>query len=153
MQNINYQETIVIPALQKKLQEMTNANLVLEISLMVEQTKNKDLQQYYSSKLNNTTLEDELKAKEQRIATLKNEYKTLADERDNIKTQLSRETSLKESILTEYNILKSKIQSLDSQIATLNSENSNLKSEVQSLQKKPRKKQEPLVEVLDGETY
>lgn len=146
MQNINYQETIVIPALQKKIQELLNSNLVLDISLMIEQTKNKDLQNYYSSKLNNNNLEEELKSKEQRITSLKGDYKIASDERDALKSQLSRETSLKESILNEYNNLKAKFD-------IIQNENQNLKQEVQSLQKKPRKKQEPLVEVLDGETY
>ena len=64
MENINYQETIVIPTLQRKLQELTNANLVFEISLLVEQTKNKDMQSFYTSRVNNRNVEDELESKD-----------------------------------------------------------------------------------------
>jgi uncharacterized protein YlxW (UPF0749 family) len=44
MSEVNYNETVVIPILQKKYQELMNNNLVLEVNLMVEQTKNRDLQ-------------------------------------------------------------------------------------------------------------
>jgi hypothetical protein len=45
MSEVNYNETVVIPVLQKKYQDLMNSNLVLEINLLVEQTKNRDLQQ------------------------------------------------------------------------------------------------------------
>ena len=45
MSEVNYNETVVIPVLQKKYQELMNSNLVLEVNLMVEQTKNRDIQQ------------------------------------------------------------------------------------------------------------
>ena len=195
MENINYQETIVIPTLQRKLQELTNANLVFEISLLVEQTKNKDMQSFYTSRVNNRNVEDELASKDRLVTNIKNdvktltnelnmiksslkqeislkesiieeykqycnkntedsmikeklvsinndEIKTLADELNAIKFSLKRETSLKESVLGEYNILKNKYDSLVEE-----------NSQLQLTQKKPKKKQEQLAEVLDGETY
>jgi hypothetical protein len=45
MKEVNYNETVVIPLLQKKFQELVNNNLVLEASLLVEQAKNKNLMQ------------------------------------------------------------------------------------------------------------
>jgi len=216
MENINYQETIVIPTLQRKLQELTNANLVFEISLLVEQTKNKDMQSFYTSRVNNRNVEDELASKDRLVTNIKNdvktltdelaskdrlvtnikndvktltnelnmiksslkqeislkesiieeykqycnkntedsmikeklvsintdEIKTLADELNSIKFSLKRETSLKESVLQEYNTLKNKYDSLIEENIQL-----------QLTQKKPKKKQEQLAEVLDGETY
>jgi hypothetical protein len=195
MENINYQETIVIPTLQRKLQELTNANLVFEISLLVEQTKNKDMQSFYTSRVNNRNVEDELASKDRLVTNIKNdvktltnelnmiksslkqeislkesiieeykqycnkntedsmikeklvninndEIKTLADELNSIKFTLKRETSLKESVLQEYNTLKNKYDSLIEENIQL-----------QLTQKKPKKKQEQLAEVLDGETY
>ena len=70
MQQVNYQETIVIPTLQKKLQELQSTNLFLEVSLMVEQAKVEDIQTYhqrqvseYESKtLNSTDLKNKLNA-------------------------------------------------------------------------------------------
>jgi hypothetical protein len=44
MNEANYNETVVIPLLQKKFQELTNANLVLEANLLVEKEKNAYLQ-------------------------------------------------------------------------------------------------------------
>jgi hypothetical protein len=43
MNETNYNETVVIPVLQRKYQELINNNLFLEVNLMVEQAKNKDL--------------------------------------------------------------------------------------------------------------
>ena len=45
MSEANYSETVIIPVLQKKYQDMMNSNLVLEVNLLVEQAKNRDLQQ------------------------------------------------------------------------------------------------------------
>lgn len=43
MKEVNYNETVIIPLLQRKYQELMNSNLVLEANLLVEQTKNKEL--------------------------------------------------------------------------------------------------------------
>ena len=44
MNEPNYNETVVIPLLQKKFQELTNENLVLEANLLVEKERNAFLQ-------------------------------------------------------------------------------------------------------------
>lgn len=51
MSEVNYNETVVIPVLQKKYQDLMNSNLVLEVSLLVEQAKNRDLQQKLESSM------------------------------------------------------------------------------------------------------
>ncbi len=43
MKEVNYNETVIIPLLQKKYQDLINSNLVLEANLLVEQAKNRDL--------------------------------------------------------------------------------------------------------------
>ena len=43
MSSVNYGESIIIPTLQKKVQELQNANLVLEVNLLVEQARSRDL--------------------------------------------------------------------------------------------------------------
>lgn len=43
MSEVNYNETVVLPLFQRKYQELMNSNLILEINLLVEQTKNRDL--------------------------------------------------------------------------------------------------------------
>ena len=39
MSEPNYNETIVVPLLQKKWQDLTNQNLILEVNLLIEQAK------------------------------------------------------------------------------------------------------------------
>lgn len=43
MNEVNYNEIIVLPHLQRKYQELTNQVLILEINLMIEQDKVKKL--------------------------------------------------------------------------------------------------------------
>lgn len=49
MKEVNYNETVIIPMLQRKYQELMNSNLVLEANLLVEQTKNKELMEKYQA--------------------------------------------------------------------------------------------------------
>lgn len=49
MSEPNYNETVVIPLLQKKFQELTNQNLVLEANLLIEKEKNARLLQQVES--------------------------------------------------------------------------------------------------------
>ena len=54
MSEPNYNETIVVPLLQKKWQVLTNQNLILEVNLLIEQAKvqklTKDLEKYDKKK-------------------------------------------------------------------------------------------------------
>ena len=60
MSEPNYNETVVIPLLQKKFQELTNQNLVLEANLLIEKEKNSRLlQQMESTKTERRTLSDQ----------------------------------------------------------------------------------------------
>jgi hypothetical protein len=49
MNEPNYNETVVIPLLQKKFQDLTNANLILEANLLVEKEKNAYLHRHIDS--------------------------------------------------------------------------------------------------------
>lgn len=49
MNEPNYNETIVIPLLQKKYQDLMNANLILEANLLVEKEKNAYLHRHIDS--------------------------------------------------------------------------------------------------------
>ena len=44
MSEVNYNETVIIPFLQKKTQDLLNANMVLEAHVLVEQAKYKVLE-------------------------------------------------------------------------------------------------------------
>jgi hypothetical protein len=43
MSEVNYSETVIVPLLQKKYQELINSNLILEVNLLVEREKNKKI--------------------------------------------------------------------------------------------------------------
>jgi hypothetical protein len=45
MAEVNYNETVVLPLFQRKYQELMSSNLILEINLLVEQARNKTLQE------------------------------------------------------------------------------------------------------------
>jgi hypothetical protein len=49
MNEPNYNETVVIPLLQKKFQDLTNTNLILEANLLVEKEKNAYLHRHIDS--------------------------------------------------------------------------------------------------------
>jgi hypothetical protein len=65
MSEVNYNETVVIPVLQKKYQDLINTNLVLEVSLLVEQAKNKDLEKKYQEVLQKIETLSKKKKKEE----------------------------------------------------------------------------------------
>ncbi len=46
---VNYNETVVIPVLEKRFKDLVNANLNLEINLLVQQQINKDLEEEIKS--------------------------------------------------------------------------------------------------------
>jgi len=60
---INYNETVVIPFLQKKFQELTNQNLVLEVNLLIERQKNAQLEKNLEEAVSKLGKEDKKKKK------------------------------------------------------------------------------------------
>ena len=58
---INYNETVVIPFLQKKFQELTNQNLVLEVNLLIERQKNAQLEKDLEETVSKLGKEDKKK--------------------------------------------------------------------------------------------
>jgi len=102
MNTVNYNETLVIPILQKKVQELQNANLALEVSLIVEQTKNKDLITTYQKDVSGLSEKDKL------IVSLKEQLKNQVD----LQNEVIREKSLKDNAISEFNKLKSEYETL-----------------------------------------
>jgi len=62
-EEINYNETVVIPFLQKKFQELTNQNLVLEVNLLIERQKNAQLEKNLEEAVSKLGKEDKKKKK------------------------------------------------------------------------------------------
>jgi len=102
MNTVNYNETLVIPILQKKVQELQNANLALEVSLIVEQTKNKDLIATYQKDVSGLFEKDKL------IVSLKDQLKNQVD----LQNEVMREKSLKDNAIYEFNKLKLEYETL-----------------------------------------
>jgi len=124
MNSVNYQETIVIPTLQKKLQELQINNLFLEVSLLVEQAKVKDIDNYYKTQIGQIdSLKQEIDQKHNRITELKTQINSINSENSGkdaliqkLENDLKRETSVRESIHNEYNTLKGKHDVLEAQV-------------------------------------
>jgi chromosome segregation ATPase len=114
MNPVNYQETIVIPVLQKKVQDLQINNLFLEVSLMVEQAKVKDIENFYKTQSSSVdSIKKELELKESRIVDLKTQLNNLNEDKtvrsaslSSLESELKREKSVNESILSEYRTLK-----------------------------------------------
>ena len=133
MNEVNYNETVVIPFLQRKFQEAVNNNLIFEANLVVEQAKNKDI----ADKLTKTqqTLVQEVAAKDSVILDLNN------------KIQQYKETTItNESYEKRIHGLNTEIQRLNKLIEE------KTKLLVEKNKEKKKKQEEPEIS-LDGETY
>jgi chromosome segregation ATPase len=127
MSNVNYHESIIIPTLQKKIQELQNSNLVLEVSLLIEQAKVKDAGNVFQSEIDSLKkCNQELEAKNARVTSLKTEVNSKMDELNSLRTQYNeldqkynREVSVKNSILSEYNLLKVQCEESNKKIKEL----------------------------------
>lgn len=135
MNEVNYNETVVLPFLQRKYQEVVNNNLVLEANLVVEQAKNKDI----AEKLTKTqqTFVQEIASKDSVILDLNN------------KIQFYKETAItNESYEKRIHGLNTEIQRLNKLIEE--------KTKLLIEKNKEKKKKIEAVEddiSLDGETY
>lgn len=74
----NYTDSIVLPNLLKKIQELLNTNVILDINLQVEQAKVKDLQTNANQVVSHDKerihgLEDQLRSANSKIVDLKRE--------------------------------------------------------------------------------
>jgi chromosome segregation ATPase len=124
MSSVNYHETIVIPTLQKKLQELQNANLVLEVALLVEQAKVKDAGGQFKNEIDALKkCNDELESKNLRLTVIKTEFNLKNEELnklqknyDDLEQRYNREVSVKDSILAEYNLIKTEYDALKNTI-------------------------------------
>lgn len=102
MSEINYNEIIIIPFLQKKCQDLLNLNLVFEANLSVEQAKSKDSFTYFSSQ----------------IEELQRKISTVTDERNNAQSQNNIQLQNKIDELRRVTIEQSNLILIDRQKIT-----------------------------------
>lgn len=120
MNDVNYAETIIIPALQKRAQELLNNNLVLEISLLVEQEKNKNIGAFLLEKETSlTACNNQLEGEISRATSfshdannLRSQVSTMTTNITSLEHDVRREASLKENAIAEYKLLKQSYDSL-----------------------------------------
>lgn len=105
MENVNYNEKIVVPFLEKKCKDLLSVNLVLEAKLLVEQNKLKDLE-HVNDKFHEIQLE-------------RNRFES---ERNELLNKCLREESLKNNAISEYQNLNDKYNQLFEKVTLLESE-------------------------------
>lgn len=159
MDEVNYNDKVILPFLEKKCKDLLSMNMVLEAKLLVETQKYKDFEQFannYTDEIDN--LKDTIEQKNFEINTLQSQMShvhseknavinRIETERNDLSAQvntlndkLKREISVKDSILGEYNILKAKFDELNIQRNTLMQEIESLKSELEIAKATPVKK-------------
>ena len=170
MDEVNYNDKVILPFLEKKCKDLLSLNMVLEAKLLVETQKYKDFEQFagnYTEEIDN--LKDTIEQKNFEINTLQSQMShvhseknaviskieteknavinKIETERNDLSSQvntlndkLKREISVKDSILGEYNILKAKFDELNIQRNTLSQEIELLKSELEIAKATPVKK-------------
>ena len=145
MNDVNYAETIIIPALQKRAQELLNNNLVLEISLLVEQEKNKNIGAFLLEKETSlTACNNQLEGEISRATSfshdannLRSQVSTMTANITSLEHDVRREASLKESAIAEYKLLKQSYDSLilEHEVAKAR----NVELEIAQAEKTPKK--------------
>ena len=146
MDQVNYAEKVIIPALQKRAQELLNNNLVLEVSLLVEQEKNRNMDAVLKeAKASLSACNGQLDGEITRATSFAHEANQLRGEVSNmtartttLENDLRREISLKESIFSEYKTLKQSYDSLLLELETAKARIAELEAPPQA--EKPSKK-------------
>lgn len=136
MNIVNYHETIIIPTLQKKINDLQSTNLFLEISLLVEQAKNKDITSFFQKELEKVNLnENDILHLKQRLKETEDNLNEKDQKLKSTDHELNRERSLKNNILSEYNNLKQNYDSLIEEKNKLSLEHEEFKKKTESKRK------------------
>ena len=131
MENVNYNEKVVVPFLEKKCKDLLSVNLVLEAKLLVEQSKTKDFESIVASEneqlnklkndlnhanetINHIQMERN-KFESERNETINHiqmERNKFESERNELLNRCLREESLKNNAISEYQNLNTKYSEL-----------------------------------------
>lgn len=159
MDEVNYNDKVILPFLEKKCKDLLSMNMVLEAKLLVEQTKLKDFEQEFSKEAEEVdNLRVVIEQKDQQIAEIRNQMNLNNDEKNrtinilndeknalfrekndlqgnlnSANEKLQRETSVNQSILGEYHSLKAKFDELNVKLTSVMDENSLLNQDIVAL--------------------
>ena len=128
MEEVNYNDKVVLPFLEKKCKDLLSLNLVFEAKLLIEQNKVKDFESFANQenekveglvnqienlKLNieniNKSIGEYTSARNDAV----NQLNQLQQNMSNLNDKLVREESMKNNAIGEYGILQNKYSSLE----------------------------------------
>jgi len=128
MEEVNYNDKVVLPFLEKKCKDLLSLNLVFEAKLLIEQNKVKDYEAFANQenekveglvnqienlKLNieniNKSIGEYTSAKNDAV----NQLNQLQQDMSNLNSRFIREESMKNNAIGEYDILRNKFSALE----------------------------------------
>ena len=113
MENVNYNEKVLLPFLEKKCKDLLNLNFVLEAKLLVEQNKVKDFESHIQNESDQVQrLSNDLQHANTTINQIQSERNKFESERNELLNKCIREESLKNNAISEYNSLNAKYNEL-----------------------------------------
>jgi len=113
MENVNYNEKVLLPFLEKKCKDLLNLNFVLEAKLLVEQNKVKDFESHIQNENDQVQrLSNDLQHANTTINQIQSERNRIESERNELLNKCIREESLKNNAISEYNSLNAKYNEL-----------------------------------------
>ena len=145
MDEVNYNDKVILPFLEKKCKDLLSVNMVLEAKLLVEQTKLKDFEQEFSKEaeeVDNLRVVIEQKdqqilninqQKDQQIAEIRNQMNLNNDEKNRTINTLNDE---KNALFREKNDLQGNLNSANEKLQRETSVNQSILGEYHSLKAK-----------------
>ena len=128
MEEVNYNDKVVLPFLEKKCKDLLSLNLVFEAKLLIEQNKVKDFESFANQenekveglvnqienlKLNieniNKSIGEYTSARNDAV----NQLNQLQQDMSNLNDKLVREESMKNNAIGEYDILRNRFSALE----------------------------------------
>lgn len=158
MDEVNYNDKVILPFLEKKCKDLLSVNMVLEAKLLVEQTKLKDFEQEFSKEaeeVDNLRVVIEQKdqqilninqQKDQQIAEIRNQMNLNNDEKNRTISILNDE---KNALFREKNDLQGNLNSANEKIQRETSVNQSILGEYHSLKAKFDELNVKLTSVMD----
>ena len=145
MDEVNYNDTVVVPYLEKKCKDLLSLNLVLEAKLLIEQSKVKNFENFANKENEKVEglvnqLENAKLQYSKDIESLKNQHANdlehWSSQLNNVNQNINSMQNEKNSIESERNNLLNQVNALQSQVAREQSLKDNAISEYHNLNAK-----------------
>lgn len=163
MSEPNYNETIIIPFLQRKAQELMSTNMILEAHLLVEQTKVKAAEDKFKNAENEfnlkfSNLEDDKQTLQKNLNQITQIKNSEVGQQTQLVIQLQNKveelTKLSSDQANTISINRNSIREQQVIIEDLKTQLNNLNSQLEQFKVKPSlKKKKKEEDILDGDSY